>query len=171
MFPRVLLLFGVAGMATSQGYETPTGAFALESTVTSTVYTGVASTSYVFRPGNPPPSGNLSVASTSTTAAPSALLASTVTITTSPPAITSTVYPCADPLPSPGPAYGKYSSPHNLTLVNNLHQGTDGANATDCCNACYFEIENCIQAFYYNVEGCVVAQATNLTSGTGEGVS
>lgn len=43
MFPRVLLLFGVAGMATSQGYETPTGAFALESTVTSTVYTGVAS--------------------------------------------------------------------------------------------------------------------------------
>lgn len=111
------------------------------------------------------------MASTSTTAAPSALLASTVTITTSPPAITSTVYPCADPLPSPGPAYGKYSSPHNLTLVNNLHQGTDGANATDCCNACYFEIENCIQAFYYNVEGCVVAQATNLTSGTGEGVS
>ncbi|KAL8733208.1 MAG: hypothetical protein Q9166_002225 [cf. Caloplaca sp. 2 TL-2023] len=84
-----------------------------------------------------------------------------------------TVYPCAAPLPSPGPAYGDSYSPNSLGLQNNLYylNTPQGSSASACCNTCFFEVPNCIQAYFYFYQGCVVSQATDLSSGSGQGIS
>ncbi|MCJ1472370.1 hypothetical protein MMC13_001017 [Lambiella insularis] len=97
----------------------------------------------------------------------------TKTITTSPPTVTKTVYPCAPPLPSPGPAYGVASNPAAITAAIQYKYPLDspeGASAETCCNTCFFTLPNCIQAYWYFYEGCVTEQATAVT-GTGPGVS
>ncbi|KAA6415303.1 MAG: hypothetical protein FRX48_00018 [Lasallia pustulata] len=43
------------------------------------------------------------------------------TTTVSPAPITQTIYPCADPLPSPGPAYGDHTDSSDLGLSNSLY--------------------------------------------------
>ncbi|MCJ1282971.1 hypothetical protein MMC26_002298 [Xylographa opegraphella] len=98
---------------------------------------------------------------------------SVATVSVPAPPVVSTVYPCADPLPSPGPAYGDYSDNNDLGLQNSLYylNTPEGASASACCNACLFEVPNCIQAYFYFYEGCVVSQATNLGSASGSGVS
>ncbi|MCJ1394520.1 hypothetical protein MMC18_007399, partial [Xylographa bjoerkii] len=91
------------------------------------------------------------------------------TTTVSALATTVTQYPCADPLPSPGPAYGKYQDSNDLGLANSLYYSTtpQGTSAQACCNTCFFEIPNCVQAYWYFYEGCVVSQATNLETASG----
>lgn len=87
----------------------------------------------------------------------------------------STIYPCADPLPSPGPAYGDAPNPLPPTISgteNNIYYSDtpQGVSAQACCNTCFFEIANCIQAFWYFYEGCVVSQGTGVV-GIGQGVT
>ncbi|RFU24392.1 hypothetical protein B7463_g11946, partial [Scytalidium lignicola] len=173
MYRQLDFLLAVTGVVSSVNAAGSASASSVlpTSTTTKTVYNSVPATSYAFRPGNPPsPSASVDNTESPVKDAVSTVL-TTVFITTTPPATTTTIYPCADPLPSPGPAYGQYTSPSNLNLVNDLRQGDQGQNATDCCNTCFFEVENCVQAFYHEVEGCVVSQATNLTSASGEGVT
>ncbi|KAH8811072.1 hypothetical protein F5884DRAFT_854434 [Xylogone sp. PMI_703] len=171
MLRSVGFLFGIAGVVSAQ-YAALNATNLSTITITSTVYNGIPATSYVFLPGNSPtPSASLDNVDLLPNKEVLSTILSTVFITTTPPATTTTIYPCADPLPSPGPAYGLHSTPADLHLVNDLHQGTQGQNATACCHTCFFEIENCIQAWFYNVEGCVVSQASNLTSASGEGVT
>lgn len=113
----------------------------------------------------------LSLTTSTTTQTAIADFITTVIAATATPATKSTVYPCASPLPSPGPAYGlaQGSVPHvenSLFYINT----PEGASAEACCNTCFFEIENCIQAFWYSYEGCVVSQGTDV-NGTGQGIS
>ncbi|MCJ1244660.1 hypothetical protein MMC30_001859 [Trapelia coarctata] len=112
------------------------------------------------------PTPTTTVTSTSTTV---------ITQTVPAPPKFSTIYPCADPLPSPGPAYGDAPDPFPPTIPgseNSLYylDTPEGASAQGCCNACFFEIANCIQAYWYSYEGCVVRRGTGVM-GTGQGVT
>ncbi|KAG6999514.1 mannan endo-1,4-beta-mannosidase B [Physcia stellaris] len=122
------------------------------------------------------------VVQNSTTQAPETTTAATTTTTitqtttttqTPQPTIYTTIYPCAAPLPSPGPAYGDYASSTNLSLQNTLFylNTPQGNSASSCCNTCFFGVANCIQAYWYFYEGCVVSQAMDLGSATGLGNS
>lgn len=105
----------------------------------------------------------------------STAIADYVTTITASPAVattTKTVYPCASPLPSPGPAYGLAQGsrpPTDNTLF--YLDSPEGNSAAACCNTCFFGVPNCVQAFWYFYEGCVVSQVSGAANGDGQSVS
>lgn len=112
-----------------------------------------------------------------TTPTTTVISTSTITATQTVPAQTkfTTIYPCADPLPSPGPAYGDAPNPLPPTIPGTANDRyyldtPEGASAQSCCNTCFFEIANCIQAFWYSYQGCVIMQGVGVV-GTGQGVT
>ena len=102
----------------------------------------------------------------------------TVTVTVAAPTSTSTIYPCATPLPtfSPRIPYGDSSSANSLAILG-LSSSVfsldtpEGNSALACCNACLFQLPNCVQANFFSYLGCNVYQATDLSSGSGEDIS
>ena len=159
--------------------------------------TSIAVPTFIKNCGDPPSPSRLSSAcscifpATTTTSKPPAytssacsclgLTASTTTstaiadvkttVTVSPAVVTKTVYPCASPLPSPGPAYRLAGG--NLPVTTNTLFSLDspeGASAIACCNACFFELQNCVQANWFFYEGCVAHLGQSVV-GNGKGVS
>ena len=117
----------------------------------------------------PTPTNTITIPSTST-------LTATVqtTVTVSPPVITSTVYPCATPVPSliPTIPFGIANQQGIFETQNNRYplDSTEGASLEGCCNLCYFGLPDCVQAWWYSYQGCVVQQAISI-EGTGQGIS
>ncbi|MCJ1380669.1 hypothetical protein MMC17_003777 [Xylographa soralifera] len=97
------------------------------------------------------------------------------TVSVPAPPTLSTVYPCAAPLPSPGPTYGDYADSNDLGLQNSLFYlitpQNPSASASECCKVCLFGFPNCVRAYYFDDGGCLVTQAANLASGSGMGIS
>ncbi|KAL8751323.1 MAG: hypothetical protein Q9184_006104 [Pyrenodesmia sp. 2 TL-2023] len=187
-----------------------TSTFTVTATATSTITSGTASTSLIFKPGNPPTnvrreaevnaaleprdatptvppyiknyeSSSISSACScliTPTASPLGTVTTTQTVTTSqtvaPPVVTSTLYPCATPIPIRIPTF-PFGDPNDDvifpdTYTERFYLDTVGGTLEGCCNLCYFGLQNCLSATYYSYQGCVVRRPTNPI-GTGVGVS
>ncbi|KAL8822369.1 MAG: hypothetical protein Q9191_006896 [Dirinaria sp. TL-2023a] len=151
-------------------------------TTTATITSGTASTSIVFKPGNPPTAKAKArrepetIQERAAAAAPEPV-PNGKTPTPAIPAYATTYAPSAissachhknnDRLKD------SFPTRHQLDLLseNSLYgSNTAGDSLEGCCNLCFFGVPNCIQAFYYFYEGCVIQQASAPT-GTGVGVS
>lgn len=97
----------------------------------------------------------------------------TTTVTVAPPVVTSTIYPCATPVPTLIPTV-PFGNPNYAVVgdtANELYgSGTPGETIEGCCNLCYFGVQNCILAVFYGYQGCVVIRPS-VPVGTGIGLS
>ena len=74
---------------------------------------------------------------------------------------------CATPIPTFTPTlpYGLAS----IGFSNNLNMSIHSAQ--DCCNLCYFGLQNCVQAWYFFYEGCSTGIAAPDAVGNRVGVT
>ncbi|KAI1378144.1 hypothetical protein F4677DRAFT_458818 [Hypoxylon crocopeplum] len=164
----LLMLVATASARPGRRDETVT------TTITTTTTVG-ATTYYKFSSGSPPSTTSLAEQTTTATPEDTTTVTVTSTATETIPAVSETVYPCANMVDNQGPAYGDAHPATSLAQQNTLYTLSDasgwGESAESCCNACYFGVANCVQAYWYFYEGCVVSVATDLSPGTGDNAS